>query len=745
MKIYKLKILLVFSVSIFFISNGFGEEKSALFSHNIVSNPSAETGENNVPTGWKTRIDRAAPNFIWDNKEAKTGHYSLKIKGPGAGCWYTTLPIQYGKKYRVSFYFKSRSTREFNPEANLFACLIKEGKNGAGALQWVNNFSMRTISEWSKVCMIDYVAKEGDKELRLELWLNGNRSKISPDETSEVWFDDLAIEERDCPPAKIQNFLLLKNENFDVITSPGTENIFKNDNLSDSPKIDSIKLNAGRGETRGFQITVRPHVQLDRVKWEGENFTGPASFSRKNIKNYRVEYISLPRKEIPGPLPDEDLSKLRVNENNPFYFLIKIPENTKKGIYKTNIKLKNGNNVIVSVPLELKVWDFTIPRNPSMEMVADLWYHILPHYEKGEMIDINKRYLSNLVEHRAVTALGGLKAKIVEKKPLQKEIELDSKNFEASIRHLHQLGVCKNVICHWYSFNFYNNTFMGIPIFKNAEGEENNPHFNAIFDEMIKKINGLLDKEGCRNSFEVAISDEPDIHNRSVVRFIKGVAKSFKAADPRIRVFSTGILHKDFAPYFDRWYFNNLRIPFAQEEIKMIERKGTKGIYLNNITDPSVPPLKLRMLVWALWKEHYAGFLWLQINGWGRNTPKGFVKDNPWEGKFKGIVFIYPPREGKSEEGPINSLHWEALREGMEDIEYFNMLKKLLKDKRGQVPESLLLQGQKALDRVNEIVDHVPIGGETWSDTFYSPDVALIEEVRREIAQKIEEINSYRK
>ena len=734
------KIIIIIFLLIIYPETATSEQTSV----NLITNPSIEQGENHTPKGWSTKIDRLAPQFTWDNKTVRTGQHSLHIKGPGSGCWYITVPIHYGKKYRVSYYFKTRSVKDNNQDANTYVYLIKQNqKKGAGAVQWINDFNMRNVPNWSKVTMVEYVAEEGDKSLTLELWLNGNRAKISDKDESKVWFDDISIEEIDCPPEKNPNYLITQNNDFILTASAGTENIYKSDSITNLSSINKIKINAARGETRGFQLSIRPQVKLDKIKWEGEDFVGPSVFAKQNLKYYRVEYITLPGRQIPDPLPLEGVSLLRANENNPFYIIVKIPDNAKKGIYRTNLKLKEGKNIIAKVPIEVNVWDFKIPQNPTIEMYSDVWPHILSHYEKGELNDILKRYLSNLAEHRAVTPLGGLKIKIVEKKPMQKEIELDSKDLEGLLAHEKKLGLCQNIIIHQAVFNFFNNTFMGMPIFKDNESDEYNPKFVSLITDVIKKLNGLLEKEGCLNSFGVQISDEPNIRDKSVVRFIKGIAQSFKTADPRIRIFSTGAFHKDFAPNFDRWYFNNLGIPFVQEEIKILERKGTKGIYLNNITDPSVPPLKLRLLIWALWKEHYAGFYWWQINGWGYNTPQGFVKVNPWEGKFKGIVFIYPPREGSAEEGPINSLHWEALREGMEDIEYLGILSKLLKEKRGKIPEALIERGRKALARINDIVDHVPIGGEIATDTFHTTDVALVEEVKSEIALVIEEINSY--
>ena len=51
-------------------------------------------------------------------------------------------------------------------------------------------------------------------------------------------------------------------------------------------------------------------------------------------------------------------------------------------------------------------------------------------------------------------------------------------------------------------------------------------------------------------------------------------------------------------------------------------------------------------------------------------------------------MLLYPPR-GTYEKGPINSIRWELLREGMEDYEYLNMLNTKVNEL-----ESIIASGQ---------------------------------------------------
>ena len=72
------------------------------------------------------------------------------------------------------------------------------------------------------------------------------------------------------------------------------------------------------------------------------------------------------------------------------------------------------------------------------------------------------------------------------------------------------------------------------------------------------------------------------------------------------------------------------------------------------------------------------------------------------------MVFLYPPREGKDEKGPINSMRWEAMRKGLEDYEYLTLLDKLIREKEGKLSREVIDRAKQTLRRVDEIVYHLP-------------------------------------
>ena len=97
--------------------------------------------------------------------------------------------------------------------------------------------------------------------------------------------------------------------------------------------------------------------------------------------------------------------------------------------------------------------------------------------------------------------------------------------------------------------------------------------------------------------------------------------------------------------------------------------------------------------------------------------------------------FIYPPKsvfesEEPNEEGPVSSIRWEMLREGMEDYEYLWLLRDLVQKGRERGLDEQTLQRAEALLEVPESI--------TKELDDFSKSPQPIFEHRQKVAQMIE-------
>jgi hypothetical protein len=181
---------------------------------------------------------------------------------------------------------------------------------------------------------------------------------------------------------------------------------------------------------------------------------------------------------------------------------------------------------------------------------------------------------------------------------------------------------------------------------------------------------------------------------------------------------------------------------------------GPKAPYTGLFIDHPAP--ELRIWLWQTFQRGINGILVWQCNYWtsdtaypdadqpqnpyedpmswtsGYGTPKG--KKLPW-GNGDGR-FIYPPAAAASGspasavlDGPVDSIRWEQLRDGIEDYEYLTILRSTLEKRRSTLNPAQVKQFEDLLNLPNSI---------TRSMTEFARDGEPIERRRDQIARAIE-------
>ena len=182
---------------------------------------------------------------------------------------------------------------------------------------------------------------------------------------------------------------------------------------------------------------------------------------------------------------------------------------------------------------------------------------------------------------------------------------------------------------------------------------------------------------------------------------------------------------------------------------------GPKAPYCTLFIDH--PGTELRVWLWQTWQRNIEGILVWQTNYWtssaaypetpqnpyedpmgwrsGYSTPKG--EKRPW-GNGDGR-FVYPPVAAADArptepvlDGPVDSIRWEMLRDGIEDYEYMVILKKLLDAKKNKLTPS----------QQKEYAELLEVPGEITSDMrTFTKDPAPIEKRRDQVARAISKLS----
>jgi hypothetical protein len=170
---------------------------------------------------------------------------------------------------------------------------------------------------------------------------------------------------------------------------------------------------------------------------------------------------------------------------------------------------------------------------------------------------------------------------------------------------------------------------------------------------------------------------------------------------------------------------------------------GPKGPWVTLFIDH--PAVNMRVWLWLSYRYGLKGILVWRANYWSSPTvfPAG-VLQNPWEDPMSYTVgyglpdgqvnfwgngdgrFLYPPNRNPGTDktkyltGPVNSIRWEILREGLEDYEYFKLLEKAVAEGAGaqaakaareakallDFPASLFKSGQEYTKDSNALLDY---------------------------------------
>jgi hypothetical protein len=181
---------------------------------------------------------------------------------------------------------------------------------------------------------------------------------------------------------------------------------------------------------------------------------------------------------------------------------------------------------------------------------------------------------------------------------------------------------------------------------------------------------------------------------------------------------------------------------------------GPKAPYCGLFLDH--PAVELRTWLWQSWKHDVVGILVWQSNYWNSTAAFPEGAQNPYEdpmGYVSGYStpegtkrfwgngdgrFIYPPRRAATPsdepvlDGPVSSIRWEMLREGIEDYEMLYRLRELLQEKGGKIPP----KQRKAYRKLLEVPDSI-----SEELTSFSKHPGPIYAHRAKVAQAIEHLS----
>jgi len=535
-----------------------------------------------------------------------------------------------------------------------------------------------------------------------------------------------------------------------------------------------VSLSAAKGEFEGVQLILNPRQYGTIIT--GATSTsltnGTKSFDPSNIQIFEIATVpvKIPTDswgevgDYPDPLPALD-GKLSVSRgrNQGLWVSVHVPENTESGTYTGKIQI-NTNKGDVIVPFEVVVYGFAIPKFATLRSALGLPADPMKTYNKlvykEQELATWDKYMKNWAEHRISPYSFFPYAPIgfsIEGEPGNRKVKMDWTAFDkAAEQFLDKYNLS--------SFSMPINGLGGGTFYDRQTGEldgnkAGTPEYEKLMADYLGQVQSHLQEKGWLSKAYVYWFDEPDEKDYP---FVVEVNQRLKKYAPGLKRLLTEQPEPPLYGNVDIWC--GLTSNWSQktidernaagEEVWWYICCGPKAPYVGEFIDH--PGTEMRLWIWQTWQHNVKGILIWTTNWWTSSTAFPDSLQNPWEdamsyvdgyGTPKGAKlpwgngdgrFLYPPRRdpNKATEpymgDPISSVRWEALRDGMEDYEYFYMLKNLITEKSAKIPADLKTRAERLLIVPEAISKDM---------THFTTDPRLMLEHRDKIARMIERLS----
>jgi len=387
-------------------------------------------------------------------------------------------------------------------------------------------------------------------------------------------------------------------------------------------------------------VQVDPKTQDNYARCSNED--GSVSYQWISADHMVVSYNGYSNQAKAGLFRDAETLQpvvLNTNEFKQYMITVHVPKTAADGIYKGKLDMVADGKVIGAVTLAVRVLPFELPdpkANYDQNKGFYQCFYNTATYEKS--------ILKNLAEHNSVTVMGIPHLDPFQPEKLDHEIAL-AKEFGLKLDPI--LG----------GVNGCGIMTAEVP---NADQQRTLDNFRDLFEK-----NAKLSKEklGHTNFYSYGIDEGGPWA-------IRGERNAWKIVhDAGGKVMVTSFAHHELVNALDYIVIPGAPAPVRIAEVKKFHEMNPDGLcgwYANPHSGPENPDYFRRIHGYQAWKSDYdvaSNYCWYR-NNWND------VSQPEWG--LRGIIMVYIGR------GHVfDTLAWEGVREGMDDVKYASYLKTL--------------------------------------------------------------------
>jgi hypothetical protein len=512
-----------------------------------------------------------------------------------------------------------------------------------------------------------------------------------------------------------------------------------------------IVLEAARGEYESGQAVVRSAEAIagltataGELKAEGGavlaaanlrcRFVGYVNVERNTADTPPEELVAKAPALFPDPLLEDATIAVPAGQAQPVWLTAYIPPDTPPGRYQGAVRLTwQGGEA--TVPIRLTVWPFTVPAERHLFFTNWVGPEVIAKRYGVEVYSeafwpVFERFVANAGAHRqnimwvsphVIGVFREADGKLAfDFAVFDRWVETLARHGVADLIEISQLGGFKT------DWNGPEIVLSPWSVTDRASGKAETRPAEDVLPALLPALQEHLRGRGWLKRTVVHIADEPSVNN---VRSWREKADWVHRLAPEIRRIDA-IEGPDFGASLDVWVPKLSHYQNWQAAYEEARRRGAElwfytcchpmGRYPNRFTD--YPLIKTRILHWLNWRYGFTGYL-----HWGLL----FWTDDPFASAISGGLppgdawIVYPGREG-----PMDSIRWETLRDGIEDYEYLWVLTAAAERAKGELGAAAESFRPSAL--ADELCREA---APTILD--YTRQPARLREIRRRIAEEI--------
>ncbi|NLG13261.1 MAG: DUF4091 domain-containing protein [Lentisphaerae bacterium] len=682
--------------------------KQSLYIHHMLH----DSTRKNIPPQEAAHSERVQSEKVFAGEKALL--LETKLAGHEINTRRDILPVVPGAKYQFSFrYFIAAA----GPRTRVSGRVAFTMADGSHKYRFPS--ADGTPGKWHQL-KIDFYPPVGTVKMSATLWFTDGPYKIYVDDirvTVSTGAPEVNLAAGAGILAELPVGTLWKQSNFRRVDAVGIPEAV--------PKRSAVELSLAANEREPFQLVLTPKQDVPQLTLHFSDLKGSAGTIPAELQSYGIlKFVPMRNPDNPtlkGELADPIIPAQPVDakagKNTIFFIKLYAPATAAPGVYRGNLTLRSGEEILAEVPLQLRVRSFTLPETAWLRtFFYALVGHIIHDYKDSRSVqEIADDVSAILHDHR-------INGNQCIKPPAPKyDIEgetlrvTDWSNFDAFVfRQWQKFGICNFTVpilgmlgdnSGWFSDG--KQTVFGEPLFSERARNLAGQYARQLHEHWLEAFPPQL-------RYFCYIYDEPAV---KVYEELNRLTGEIKRQAPEFRFFTPHAVDPKLP------HFTVFAVPFDFGMVNPELQRGRETWYYNwpHPLDHH-NYIKNRLFAWQIYANDGEGGLSWQMTA----TPGPEV--NPWTDLEKTYgnghnTTLFPALSPGG--GLVPTLRLAQIREGLDDVDYLKLLE-------AKVDRHFPGHGRARVAEVmQELLPELPFGFVNDSNLLYA--------LREKIATEIED------